>query len=142
MIRSATIQDCDAIQALLTQLEYPNTASFLAERIETLQTHPDAMLLVYEKEGKVLALLSLHIIPQIALLGAFLRISYFVVDESARNLHIGAELEAYATQIAKENKCDRIEVHCNSRRIDAHRFYERQGYLQSPRYYVKEIQND
>ncbi len=142
MIRSATIQDCDAIQALLTQLGYANTASFLGERIETLLTHPDAMLFVYEKERKVLALLSLHIIPQIALLGAFLRISYFVVDESARNLRIGSELEAYATQIAKENNCDRIEVHCHSRRIDAHRFYERQGYLQSPRYYVKEIQND
>jgi len=141
MIRNATIQDSNAIQALLDQLGYNDTASFLCQRIEALDANPDAMLFVFEEENHILALLSLHIIPQIALFGSFLRISYFVVDASSRNQHIGAQLEAYATHIAHEKKCDRIEVHCHSRRTDAHRFYERQGYHESPCYYIKEIKN-
>ncbi|WP_263832056.1 GNAT family N-acetyltransferase [Sulfurospirillum oryzae] len=139
MIRSATINDSEMIAALLTQLGYPNTQNFIQERITSLLEHPDAMLLVYEKEEKILALLSLHVIPQIALLGSFLRISYFVVDEQARSHHIGTELEAYATHIAQEKKCDRIEVHCHERRKDAHRFYAKHGYIESPKYFIKPL---
>jgi hypothetical protein len=29
------------------------------------------------------------------------------------------------------------EVHCHSRRTVAHQFYERQGYHESPKYFVK-----
>lgn len=137
MIRQATLNDQESIVSLLEQLGYANTEAFMQERIETLLNHPDAMLFCYESKGSVVALLSLHVIPQIALLGSFLRISYFVVDEKARSLNIGAELEALASHIAKEKGCDRIEVHCHERRKDAHRFYERQGYKESPKYFMK-----
>jgi GNAT superfamily N-acetyltransferase len=139
MIRNATIEDSDSMVELLMQLGYADTQSFIKQRIQELLEHPDAMLLLYEKDEKILALLSLHVIPQIALLGSFLRISYFIVDEHARSLKIGAELEMYVTRIAKERGCDRIEVHCHEKRKDAHRFYERQGYVESPKYFMKHI---
>ena len=139
MIRNATIEDSDSMVELLTQLGYADTQRFIKVRIGELLENPDAMLLCYEVEGKVSALLSLHVIPQIALLGSFLRISYFVVDEQARSHNIGAKFEAYASRIAKERGCDRIEVHCNERRTDAHRFYMRQGYVESPKYFIKQI---
>ena len=139
MIRSATIDDADIIATLLAQLGYADTQSFIKERIQELLTHPDAMLFLYEYEGKAMALLSLHVIPQIALLGSFLRISYFIVDEQARSLKIGAELEAYATRLAHERKCDRIEVHCHERRKDAHRFYLHHDYRESPKYFIKKL---
>jgi len=139
MIRSATIDDADIIATLLAQLGYVDTQSFIKERIQELLTHPDAMLFLYEYEGKAMALLSLHVIPQIALLGSFLRISYFIVDEHARSLKIGAELEAYATRLAHERKCDRIEVHCHERRKDAHRFYLHHDYRESPKYFIKKL---
>lgn len=139
MIRAATVEDAGVIDKLLTQLGYAETLSFLPKRIQELLEHPDAMLFLYESEGKVVALLSLHLIPQIALFGSFLRISYFIVDEKVRSQKIGTEFEALATQIAKEKECDRIEVHCHERRNDAHRFYEQHGYIESPKYFVKQI---
>ena len=137
MIRAANVEDASVIEKLLTELGYAETSSFISTRISELLDHPDAMLFVYESEGSVVALLSLHLIPQIALLGSFLRISYFVVEEKARSQKIGLELEALATQIAQEKGCDRIEVHCHERRTDAHRFYIRQGYSESPKYFIK-----
>ena len=139
MIRPATVEDAHVIEKLLTELGYADTSSFISIRINELLEHPDAMLFLYELEGLPVALLSLHIIPQIALFGSFLRISYFIVEENARSLKIGSELEAFATHIAQEKRCDRIEVHCHERRKDAHRFYEQHGYVESSKYYVKQI---
>jgi GNAT superfamily N-acetyltransferase len=48
-------------------------------------------------------------------------------------------MEEYVVMLAKERGCDRIEVHCHSRRTDAHRFYSRQGYEESPKYLMKRL---
>ena len=138
-IRLATTDDAESIQTLLTQLDYPDTTSFLSQKLHTILKHPDAITLVYEMNDVVVAFLSLHFIPQIALEGDFARISYFVVDKSTRGKLIGQELEAYCEAVAKKRHCDRIEVHCHTRRKDAHRFYERQGYVESPKYFIKAL---
>ncbi|MDD2384481.1 MAG: GNAT family N-acetyltransferase [Sulfurospirillaceae bacterium] len=136
-IRLATIDDLESIQTLLAQLDYPDTQTFLSPKLPTILKHPDAITLVYEMNDVVVAFLSLHFIPQIALEGDFARISYFVVDKSARGQFIGQELEAYGEMEARKRHCNRIEVHCHTRRKDAHRFYERQGYVESPKYFIK-----
>src|SRR5580658_2370377 len=133
MIRRAQPTDTEAIRAMIAQLDYDPPAA-LEEKIRRLSNRPDEVLLVYELDAEVVAFLSLHFIPQIALDGDFARISYFAVKDTARSNGIGQELEAYITQLAHERNCDRIEVHCHTRRTDAHRFYERQGYEESPKY--------
>ncbi len=138
-IRKAEIQDGDAISKLLNQLDYPDTDAFIKKKLEKLLSHPDEELLVYEDGGEVIAFISIHFIPQVALEGDFARISYFAVDSSIRSKGIGCELEEYCTELAKERNCDRIEVHCHSRRIDAHRFYTRQGFTESPKYFMKKL---
>ena len=139
MIRSAVPSDAKVLCDLLEQLGYANTSAFMPRRLQELLSHPDAMVFVYEIQGRAVALLSLHRIPQIALEKDFLRISYFVVDQASRNAHIGAKLEAFATQIAREKGYDRIEVHCHERRKDAHRFYRDHGYVESPKYFIKNL---
>lgn len=138
-IRKAIIADWKEIAGLLEQLDYPDTELFIKAKIEKFLKHPDEELLVYEYEGRVAAVISLHFIPQIALKGDFARISYFAVDKTVRSKGIGREIENRCVDIAKERGCDRIEVHCHSRRLDAHRFYFRQGYSESPKYLVKKI---
>jgi GNAT superfamily N-acetyltransferase len=138
MIRHAEPADAEAIRALIAQLDY-DPPEKLEEKIRCLSNHPDEALLVYELDSEVVAFLSLHFIPQIALAGDFARISYFAVKDSARSHGIGRELEAYIIRLARERNCDRIEVHCHSRRTDAHRFYERQGYDESPKYFIKRL---
>ncbi|WP_141433930.1 GNAT family N-acetyltransferase [Bacillus sp. 03113] len=139
MIRNAKIEDWKVISELLNQLDYPNTESFIKGKIEKLLIHPDEELLVYEDDGRVIAFISLHFIPQIALEGDFARISYFSVDTTIRSKGIGRKIEEYCADLATKRNCDRIEVHCHSRRLDAHRFYFRQGYTESPKYLMKKI---
>lgn len=138
-IRIANIQDWKAISDLLGQLDYLNTETFIKDKIERLTIHPDEELLVYEDNERVIAFISMHYIPQIALIGDFARISYFGVDSTNRGKGIGQEIEEFCTELAKKRNCDRLEVHCHSRRIDAHRFYSRQGYSESPKYFIKMI---
>jgi GNAT superfamily N-acetyltransferase len=140
-IRIAKPEDWKEISELLDQLGYPGTETFVKGKIEQLLNHPDEVLLVYEKESRAVALMSIHFIPQIALTGDFARISYFVVDRSLRNNGIGKELEEYCCRLAEERKCDRIEVHCHARRRMAHRFYFRQGFEESPKYLMKMIES-
>lgn len=138
-IRGAVTGDWKSISVLLNQLGYPDTERFIKDKLEKMLAHPDEEILVYERDGVVAAFVSLHYIPQIGFAGDIARISYFAVDEPVRSKGIGKEIEEYCIEVARRRGCDRIEVHCHARRVDAHRFYERQGYQESPKYFVKEI---
>ncbi len=142
VIRSALLSDAPAIETLLSDLGYPGTGGFIKERIQQLLAHSDEELLVAEEENKILGVISLHFIPQLALAGDFCRISYFCVDAAARGRGIGNLLESRGQELARARHCDRIEVHCHARRINAHRFYERQGYVESPKYFCKSLNSN
>ncbi|WP_105653005.1 GNAT family N-acetyltransferase [Cronobacter malonaticus] len=139
--RTATPADAPAISALLTELDYPDTSHFIDQRLAELLAHPDERVLVAEEDGVLLGVLSLHFIPQLALEGDFCRISYFCVSSNARSKGIGRLLESEGETLARTRGCDRIEVHCHSRCSDAHRFYYRQGYTESPKYLCKSLAN-
>ncbi|MGD1855122.1 MAG: GNAT family N-acetyltransferase [Leptolyngbyaceae cyanobacterium] len=138
-IRTAHESDAEIISQLLASLDYSETQPFIRDRITQLLANPDATLLVATIDAHVIGVLSLHFIPQLALAGDFCRISYFCVDESVRGAGIGAALEVRAAELALSRGCDRIEVHCHSRRVGAHRFYARQGYVESPKYLAKSL---
>lgn len=139
LVRPATVADAAALVDLLRQLGYPGTAPFIERRISQLLAHPDALLLVAQVDARAAGVISLHFVPQLARAGDFCRISYLCVAEDARNLGIGALLEQRAVQEARARGCARIELHSAAGRVDAHRFYARQGYVESPKYLAKEI---
>ncbi len=139
-LRPATAEDSAAIADLLNQLGYPGTESFMPAKIARLQAHPDAWLRVAQDEaGQLLGFIGLHFMAQLALPGDFCRITYFCVGAAARSSGVGRQLEAAAEAEARARGCDRIEVHCHERRADAHRFYYRQGYEESPKYLMKRL---
>ncbi|MCE1253219.1 MAG: GNAT family N-acetyltransferase [Anaerolineae bacterium] len=138
-IRDAAPEDGPAVAALINALDYPDCEGFIVDKINQARSHPDACLLVAVQDETVVGLISLHFIPQIALSGDFCRISYFCVQAAARGQGIGALLEERAVQLARQRGCDRIEVHCHARRSAAHRFYDRQGYNESPKYFIKPL---
>ncbi len=137
IIRNAQAGDSADIVELLAQLGYPGTADFVPEKIERLLGHRDAELLVAEDGGRLLGVIGLHFMVQLALSGDFCRITYFCVSDAARGSGVGRALEEAAEALARARGCDRIEVHCHERRVDAHRFYHRQGYAESPKYLMK-----
>ena len=138
-IRNADSGDINSIVLLLEQLGYPDTGKFMEAKLQRMISHDDEELVVYEENSEVLAVMSIHFIPQLALEGDFARISYFSVDSGARSKGIGNLLEEFCSRIATARNCDRIEVHCNERRTDAHRFYYRQGYKEAPKYLIKTL---
>ncbi|MGC1307815.1 MAG: GNAT family N-acetyltransferase [Phormidesmis sp.] len=112
----------------------------MEERLRQLIARPDALLLVATHEaGDLVGLVSLHFIPQLGLAKDFCRISYFCVSQQSRSLGMGRMLEERVVERAKAKGCDRIEVHCHSRRDRAHKFYFRQGYVEDPKYLLKNI---
>ena len=138
-IRNADSGDINSIVLLLEQLGYHDTGKFMEAKLQRMISHADEELILYEENSEVLAVMSIHFIPQLALEGDFARISYFSVDSGARSKGIGNLLEEFCSRIATARNCDRIEVHCNERRVEAHRFYFRQGYEEAPKYLVKSI---
>jgi len=141
-IRKAILADHPAICKLLQQLGYPGTETYLPRNLEIMLNQPLSTVLVYELDGVVAGLIAFDFIPQLTTRGDYARISCFAVDENARSKGIGNALEEHFTQLATERKCDRIEVHCHSRRVNAHRFYERQGYQESPKYFIKMLPDE
>lgn len=139
-IRPVRIDDHKRISELLEQLGYPGTAPFMADKMARMIECPDEQVLVYEIQGVVQALISLHFIAQIALPGDFARISYFIIDDRFRGQGIGKEMLEYCTNLAKQRRCDRFEVHSHTRRTGAHRFYIREGFEESPKYLIKSLE--
>ncbi|MES2064999.1 MAG: GNAT family N-acetyltransferase [Bacteroidota bacterium] len=137
-IRIANVNDAANIKLLLNQLGYPTQPEQLTDKIARLINHPDQSLVVYDNGG-VKAVMSIHFVPQLALDGDFAIISYLAVDETARSEGIGRQLEEYCVRLAEGRNCDRIQVHCHIRRTEAHRFYERQGYQESRKYFIKSL---
>ncbi len=138
-IRSATVSDHPAISNLLAQLGYPKSESFLPANLERMLGQANSQILVCEVDGLVAGFIAFDFLTQLVVKGDFARISCFAVDASARGKGVGKLMEDHLTALAKERNCDRIEVHCHSRRVDAHRFYFRQGYHESPKYLMKSI---
>lgn len=136
-LRPAAPHDAAALVELLRQLGYPGAEAFIEARLRELIVHPDALVEVAEADGVVLGMIAVHFLPQLAVAGDFCRIAYLCVHERARGLGIGARLEAFAVDAARRRGCDRIELHSAARRVDAHRFYARLGYEESPKYLVK-----
>lgn len=137
-IRKANINDTPRICLLLDQLGYPTNSKSLEDKITELINHPDHVIVVAEDED-VEAVMSIHFIPQLGLDGDFAVISYLSVDQNSRSNGIGKQLEEYCVQEAIVRGCERVQVHCSMKRTDAHRFYERQGYIESRKYFSKTI---
>ena len=135
--RQAVTNDASALADLLTQLGYPGTADFMVSKLNAIANDAAAACWVVETNKQVVGFLSLHIIPQLALAGDFARISYFCIDETARSHGVGKALLQQAEEHAREQRCDRMEVYCHQRRVDAHRFYVREGFAESPKYFIK-----
>jgi len=83
--------------------------------------------------GGVWGLASLQIIPEPGLSTDTAILRYLVVSDRSRGQGVGKQLEERCSEIAKRRGCGRIQLHCSERRDQAHAFYERQGYAESPK---------
>lgn len=89
-------------------------------------------LIVAIDNGIVVGCLQLTIIPGISRLGATRgQIEGVRVDKDYRDKGVGEELFRYAINQAKTMGCEMVQLTTDKQRKDAHRFYERLGFITS-----------
>jgi GNAT superfamily N-acetyltransferase len=136
-IREAQAADTTAVRMLVEQLGYPEDEPTIAARMAALQACGGRLLLAVRGDEVIgLAALDctrhLHRAPD----G---RLTALVVAASARGQGVGKELLTRAEAVFREWGCKRVELSSGAKRRDAHRFYEREDYVESPKRFLKNL---
>jgi GNAT superfamily N-acetyltransferase len=126
-IRRARPDDRDALARLATELGYPTTPAQMAERLVRIDLDP--LHAVFVADGGAGAVAFLHVLETRTLESpAHAEIAGLVVAEGARGRRIGQRLVEVAGDWAHERGLPELRVRSNVMRLDAHRFYEREGF--------------
>jgi len=134
-IRPATLEDEEGVVYLLEQLfeppgglppDYTRERSSAAFRWAVEQRNAD-VLLAFDGDTAV-GLTSVYADIQSLGFGPKCWLQDMVVDKERRSEGIGGLVMAAAETWARAHGLTHIELSSNSGRVDAHRFYERQGF--------------
>ena len=137
-IRTATEADLPRLIELMAQLrpdepeaEDPSRVEDYA-RVFARMTAQGQQVLVAEDNGRIAGALVLAIVENITRKGTpYAIIENVVVDEGARGRRHGEALIEQAIAEARRAGCYKVSLTSNKRRDDAHRFYERLGFVQT-----------
>jgi GNAT superfamily N-acetyltransferase len=122
----ASAADADALAALSGELGYPSTSAQILARLGALSE--DHRVWVARVDGRVVGWIHAYVARHVVL-DPYVEIGGLVVGEGERGQGIGPRLIGQACEWARELGCDRVGVHSNVVREDAHRFYEREGFV-------------
>jgi len=93
---------------------------------------PEAKVMVAELDGAVVGTFQFHLLPSLAN-GALptAEVESVHVAEEFRRRRIGEAMMAWVVDEARRLGCKRVQLTSNRARTDAHRFYERLGFVKS-----------
>jgi len=104
----------------------------VAAAFDEIERDPNNELWLGERDGEVVALLQLTLIPGLSRGGMKRALVEAVrVRADLRGQRIGEALMAHVEQRAKAAGCGLIQLTTDRQRLDAHRFYDRLGYVAS-----------
>jgi GNAT superfamily N-acetyltransferase len=138
-IRPAGTGDAEAVASLLAQLGYPQTVELVGERLDELSALDSARVLVATNGDDVVGVGALHVLPVLHEQPKLGRVTALVVARRCRGRGVGQALMDALETMAREAGCGRIEVTSNLRREGAHAFYERLGYEETSKRFVKPL---
>ena len=102
------------------------------EAFAAINRDPNQYLAVAQYEGAVVGCLQLTFLPGLSRRGQWrCQIESVRVAASHRNLGIGAQMMAWALAQARVRSCGVAQLTTDKTRADAHRFYERLGFVAS-----------
>ena len=127
VIRSAELQDSQALADLCTQLGYPSTEQEVRDRLEQMADFPHHALFAAEVSGRVIGYVHVHAYP-LPETDFHAEIGGLVVDEKHRGQGIGRRLLLEAETWARAQGCQVLLVRSNVIRENAHHFYKELGY--------------
>ena len=129
IIREMTAKDAEAVNALSKQLGYPLLIEQTLQNINVILQSKDHTAFVAEYEHKIVGWIGaaqaimIEVLPHCEMNG-------LVIDEHYRRMGIGKLLIDRVKHWAKEKGNDKICLHCNVKRTEAHMFYEHLGFTE------------
>ena len=134
-IRGATRDDVPAIVSLYAASSLHGDEPLDADRSEAfdeISSDPRQMLCVAVLEGRVVGTFHLTVLRYLSFGGAGAMLVEAVhVLASERNRGIGETMMRFAIDEARRRGCQRVQLTSNKKRLDAHRFYTRLGFVAS-----------
>lgn len=137
VVRSARPGHARRLAELLTQGtlwggERPEDPEPYRVAIEDIAATPGNDLLVAEMDGEIVGMCQLIVMRQLQHRGGWCaEIETVHVDVARRRAGIGTALVAAAVAEAVRRGCFRVQLTSNTQRRDAHRWYERLGFVPS-----------
>ncbi|OFI37028.1 GNAT family N-acetyltransferase [Arthrobacter sp. SW1] len=99
---------------------------------EAIDADPAHLLMVGELGGSVVATFQLSFLPGLSRRGSWrAQIEAVRVDEALRGRGLGALMIGWAVDEARAKGCSLVQLTTDKSRTDAHRFYERLGFVAS-----------
>ena len=131
-LRHATFEDVDDVYALMCELkqaEYDRDAFYtgFAANLADRNLHYQLAL----QGDNVVGMISLHLQFHLHHANWIGEIQELVVMPKVRSSGIGSQLLAWAEKTAREMGAEMTELSTSTKRIHAHRFYQREGYAPS-----------
>lgn len=118
--------DLDRSSEVLLQLRTAFTKETLIAQIKEQQKSGFQIVYV-ESEGEVLCVAGFVVATKLAW-GKHIYISDFVTTERHRSTGVGAKLIEWFKAHARELGCKQLHLDSGVQRVDAHRFYQREGF--------------
>lgn len=136
-IRAGTEADSDEMVPLMIELGYPTTPEQMRTRMARIAAHPDYHTLVAERGGRVVGMVGVQRGIAWNNDAPWARVHSLAVLPEEQGRGTGAALMAAAEAWAREQGATSIHLTTNARREGAHRFYERIGYQNTGRRYIR-----
>lgn len=138
ILRDATAADLPVIVAMLaddklgaTREDAADLAPYAAAFAE-VEADPNQRLIVAERAGEVVGTFQLSFIPGVAQRGLKRAMIESVrVATGERGSGLGTQMMRWAIEEARSAGCRQVQLTSNAERPDAHRFYERLGFVPS-----------
>ena len=129
LIRTALPGDAPGIAQLMSGLGFDHSVEEIVRRWSLVSDQNVDPVLVATRGSLLIGVLALHISPLLFYPQPLARITTLAVSEDYRRQGIGRLLVEEAIRLAREARCDTIELTTGLHRKDAHAFYERLGFL-------------
>lgn len=99
---------------------------------DAVDRDPNQLLIVGDRQGKVIATAQLTLLPGLSRQGAWrAQIEAVRVDAAERGRGTGESLIRWLIDLARVQGCALVQLTSDKSRVDAHRFYERLGFVSS-----------
>lgn len=121
----------DAVRVTDDKPDEPFHPRYVAA-LNELSADPNQMMMVAVLDGEVVGTVQLTFIPGISSLGMKRCLVEAVhIAPAHRSKGLGTEMIRWAIEQGRERGCGMVQLTSNKKRLDAHRFYERLGFLKS-----------